>query len=136
MQKMRLAAAGLLSGLMVLSGSVPSAAAQADSEISLVAENISDKRLTFEFNQNQANCTVFVNGKAGTAKITGTLKLYDETTNQTVQSWTESRNSRIFQLSKTAAVKSGHRYTLSFSGSVYDADNKEEKVSISTVKTN
>ncbi len=137
MQKMRLAAAGHLSCFFILmSGNAQTVLAQPVLEVSLLSDNISSQKLSLDFSDNQARCTVMIAGKAGTRKITGTLKLYDETEAGTVNIWTASKEGSIYNVMKTAAVKSGHRYRLSFSGSVYDADNKEEKVSISTVKTN
>ncbi len=97
MQKMRLAAVGLLSGFFILmSGNVQTVLAQPVLEVSLLSDNISSQKLSLDFSGNQARCTVMIAGKAGTRKITGTLKLYDETEAGTVNIWTASKEGSIY----------------------------------------
>ena len=89
------------------------------------------------FNRNIANCTLSVTGKKGTSSISGTLKLYDSTTGKTVQSWSISKSGSVYSGTKTATVKKGHSYQLSFSGKVYGKYAKYgESVSASTSKKN
>lgn len=110
--------------------------AQVCSEISVLSESITEKHLTFWIDNNRAECNIVIMGKSGTSKITGTLRLYDETAKQNIQSWNDMKYGRLFSLSKTASVTSGHKYTLSFSGNVYNASNVAEKIHVSTTKSN
>lgn len=94
-------------------------------------------RVNLRFSGTKANCTLTVTGKKGTTKISGTLKLYDSTSLKTVKSWSISKIGSAYSGTKTATVKKGHRYKLSFSGKVYADDSKYgESVSSSTSKKN
>ncbi len=89
------------------------------------------------FSGTTANCSLTVNGKKGTSSISGLLKLYDITSKKTVSSWSISTTGSVYRGTKTATVKKGHSYKLSFSGKVYGKDNKNgESVSSSTRKKN
>lgn len=88
-----------------------------------------------DFSGTRANCKVVIKGKSGTTKISGLIKLYDNTAGRQVTSWTVSESSSCYSRTKTATVKKGHSYTLSFSGKVYGKKNKAgESVSSSTSK--
>lgn len=71
------------------------------------------------FSGTTANCQVVIQGKSGTTKISGLLKLYDNTAGKQVASWTVSESRSYYSGTKTATVKKGHSYKLSFSGKVY-----------------
>lgn len=89
------------------------------------------------FNGKSAICQVVVRGRNGTSSISGTLKLYDSTTGKTVQTWPISKTGSAYSGTKTATVKKGHSYKLSFSGKVYGKNAKYgESVSSSTSKRN
>ncbi len=88
-----------------------------------------------DFSGTRANCKVVIKGKSGTTKISGLIKLYDNTAGRQVTSWTVSESGSCYSRTKTATVKKGHSYTLSFSGKVYGKKNKAgESVASSTSK--
>jgi len=98
------------------------------SEINMRYVSTNKVFMELSFENNQASCAVSVFGKSGTEKITGTVKLYDDTSRKTVKSWSVSKEGSIASSSKTVSVTSGHSYTLSFSGYVYDEDGDAEYV--------
>ena len=81
-----------------------------------------------------ATSTLKIVGKSGTSKITGTLKLVDDTTGTTVDKWSVSVNKATCTEVKSSTVTAGHKFTLSFSGYVYDANGRGEYVSASDSK--
>ncbi len=89
-----------------------------------------------QFSNNTAQCGVCVYAKAGTSKITGTIRLYDNTTNMYVGNWNVNKKGAAYIGSNSVAVKSGHQYTLSFTGAVYDTNGFGERISSSTTKVN
>ena len=98
-----------------------------------VQSNRSTVKLTVY--RNTANCQLIVKGRNGTSSISGTLKLYDSTAGKTVKTWSISKSGSVYSGTKTAAVKKGHSYKLSFSGKVYGKNAKYgESVSASTSK--
>lgn len=78
-----------------------------------------------------AKSELIIDGKPGTSKITGTLKLVDNTTGTTVDEWAISVNGSNCSTMKRSTVTAGHKFTLSFSGYVYDANGRGEYVSAS-----
>lgn len=89
-----------------------------------------------QFKKKTAICGLLYNGESGVKKMEGTLKLYDETSKKTLKTWDISASKSYYSTSKTETVKSGHTYTLSFSGKVYDKAGNSEKISGSTTKEN
>ena len=88
-------------------------------------------------NGRTAACTLNIIGRKDTAKISGILKLYDSTAAKTVKSWSIYKKSSSYSVSKTATVKKGHKYKLSFSGQIYRNGSKYgEAISASTIKKN
>ncbi|MCI8736446.1 MAG: hypothetical protein HFI11_05605 [Lachnospiraceae bacterium] len=81
-----------------------------------------------------ARSSLTVKGKAGTSKITGTLKLVDNTAGTNVGVWAISVNGANCSETKSSSVTAGHKFTLSFSGYVYDANGRGEYVSASDSK--
>lgn len=81
-------------------------------------------RTYLNFNSRTANCKVVIKGINGTTKISGLLKLYDNTAGRQVASWAISESKAYYSGTKTAAVKKGHSYKLSFSGKMYGKNNK------------
>lgn len=79
-----------------------------------------------------AKSSLTIDGKPGTSKITGTLKLVDNTAGTTVDEWPISVNGASYSETKRTTVTAGHKFTLSFSGYVYDANGRGEKVSASS----
>ena len=93
-------------------------------------------RTTLSISNNQANCTVYVVGGSETARISGTIKLYDDTARETVKTWSISTANTYYTFNKNVAVTSGHTYTLSFSGYLYNGDGDSEYVYGSDSATN
>lgn len=92
--------------------------------------------VSISINGVTANCLLNIQGKDGTTKISGTLKLYDVTDKKSVKSWSISKRGSYYSGLKTASVKSGHKYKLSFSGKVYDSKENGESVSATKTKQN
>ena len=94
-------------------------------------------RTYLNFKGRTANCKVAIQGKRGTTKISGLLKLYDNTAGRHVASWTVSKSGSCYSVTKSAAVIKGHSYKLSFSGKVYGKNCKSgESISSSISKKN
>lgn len=90
-------------------------------------------RTRLNLSGTKANCKVVIKGIDGTTKISGLLKLYDNTAGRQVASWAISESKAYYSGTKTATVKKGHSYKLSFSGKVYGKNNKSgESISSST----
>lgn len=81
-----------------------------------------------------AKSTLKIEGNSGTSRITGTLKLVDNTTGTNVGEWAISVNGASCSEEKRSTVTAGHKFTLSFSGYVYDANGRGEYVSASDSK--
>jgi len=93
-------------------------------------------KVSLTFDKNVAKCVVTVLGEKGTTKISGTVQLYDETAKKSVKTWSISSSSAVCTLSKDVSVKSGHKYTLSCTAKVYDANNSSKAADGSATKTN
>lgn len=94
-------------------------------------------RTRLNLSGTKANCKVVIKGINGTTKISGLLKLYDNTAGRQVASWAVSESKSYYSGTKTATVKKGHSYKLSFSGKVYGKNNKSgESISSSISKKN
>lgn len=91
---------------------------------------------TLQISANNASCIVKVIAKSGTSKITGTIRLYDDTTRMYVATWDVNQAGTYYISSHSAAVKSGHQYTLSFTGTVYDSKGVGERIAASVTKNN
>lgn len=141
--------AGVLMAVAVMCGMQPSPAQAEDSlgyaeEMEMQMESISPMyvqsnrcQVRLGFSGTTANCRIFIRGKSGTTKISGLLKLYDNTAGRQVTSWTVSESSSCYSGTKTATAKKGHSYTLSFSGKVYGKKSPSgESVSSSASKRN
>ncbi|MCI8489151.1 MAG: hypothetical protein HFJ04_02685 [Lachnospiraceae bacterium] len=98
----------------------------------------SNKCYTYlSFQATAATCRLNVTGKKDTTSISGKLKLYDSTAAKTVKRWNISKTGAVYSVSKTATVKKGHKYKLSFSGQIYRNGSKYgEAISASTIKKN
>jgi len=89
------------------------------------------------FNGKKANCVLLVTGQKDSTSISGTLKLYDNTAKKNVANWSIFKKGFSYNGTKTATVKKGHSYTLSFSGKVYGKRSKTgESISASSSKKN
>lgn len=121
-----------LAVMMVLGNTIPAYAA----EITPYAEQTSRVQLTLNFHSNTASCHVNVICKPGQTGIFGAAALYDETDKETVASWGISSDSARYTGTKEISVKSGHKYTLSFNGTVGTASGKREHVSGTVTKKN
>lgn len=92
--------------------------------------------MLLSFKQNKATCTTNVLGKSGTTHITGEIELYDETKGTMVDTWEVDCEKSVYYGSETASVKSGHTYTLTFTGTVYDSGGVGETISGTVTKKN
>lgn len=92
--------------------------------------------VSLQISNNTVTCNSYVYAENGTSKITGTIRLYDDTTRAYVASWNVDQAGSYYSSSHTVAVKSGHQYTLSFTGTVFDAGGTGERVAASTTKNN
>ncbi len=109
-------------------------------EVEMQTENVSPMyvqsnrcQMCLDFSGRTAKCQALIRGKRGTTKISGLLKLYDNTAGRQVASWAVSESSSYYSGTKTATVKKGHSYKLSFSGKVYGKNDKSgESISSST----
>lgn len=109
-------------------------------EVEMQTENVSPMyvqssicRTRLNFSGTKASCKVVIKGINGTTKISGLLKLYDNTAGRQVASWAISESKSYYSGTKTATVKKGHSYKLSFSGKVYGKNDKSgESISSST----
>ncbi len=97
-------------------------------------DNAETVKTTLQISGSTAKSSLTVTGKSGTSKITGTLKLVDNTTGTNVGEWTISVNGASCSETKRSTVTAGHKFTLSFSGYVYDANGRGEYVSASDSK--
>lgn len=115
----------------------PNIAQAKESMVSLMYVQNNRCLTDLRFSGTTANCTLTVSGKKDTSSISGTLKLYDITSRKTVSSWSISTTGSVYRGTKTATVKKGHSYKLSFSGKVYEKNSKAgETISSSTRKKN
>lgn len=89
-----------------------------------------------QFSNNTAQCGVKIIAKSGTSKITGTIRLHDDTTNMYVGTWNVDKVGTSYIGSQSVSVKSGHQYTLSFAGNAYNANGVGERIAGSTTKVN
>lgn len=97
-------------------------------------DNADTVKTNLQISGNTAKSSLTVTGKSGTSKITGTLKLVDNTTGTNVGVWAISVNGANCSETKSSTVTAGHKFTLSFSGYVYDANGRGEYVSASDSK--
>ena len=88
------------------------------------------------YTDNKANCVVSIRGSSSVSKISGTIFLFDETEGTNVASWSVEHSGYVYSTSKTTTVRAGHKYTLSFAGTVYTENGSSETVSSSVTKNN
>lgn len=105
-------------------------------DISLLYDNTYTVSVSLEFLGEQALCKAVVVGANDTKKITGTLRLYDNTSGEMVQAWSNYEEDAYYSISRNASVVAGHSYTLTFSGYVYSNDGNAEKITNTVTKNN
>lgn len=127
---------GLLALGLVMVMALGSLAPVQAEEISPYAELTAKTQLFLYFQSNVAKCQVTVSCKSGQTGIFGAVALYDETDHTTVDSWGISSGSAHYNGTKEIPVKSGHKYTLTFNGTVGTAGGDRESVSGSVTKRN
>ncbi|RKJ67413.1 hypothetical protein [Roseburia sp. 1XD42-69] len=121
----------------VLCFSQPNLVQAQENMVSIMSVQNNRCMLNLSFNSKTASCQLVVKGRNGTSSISGTLKLYDSTEGKTVKTWSISKSGSVYSGTKTAAVKKGHSYKLSFSGKVYGKNAKYgESVSASASRKN
>lgn len=69
-------------------------------------------------------------------RLSGTIYLYDETSDYYVDSWNIDLNDYMYSFSKSASVISGHEYTLYMEIDVYSASGYVETVTQRVSKNN
>ncbi len=99
-------------------------------------DNTNMLQVGLNFSDNEAACTLYISGKSGTSRITGSLSLKDDTTGKRIGFWSFDTKNSYYTTTKYKDVVSGHTYTLSFGGYVYNASNVKEYVDISLSKEN
>ena len=122
--------------VLLICGNKPVVSMAADSIILPYYDETDEASARLSFSNNVANCTVIVFGRSGTAKITGTVWLHDNTTDDTVDSWKIDVNGDTCTESFSTEVVAGHSYTLYFAGTVYSEDGAGEAVHANVTKTN
>ena len=105
-------------------------------EVSPRYVNTTKVSVGLQISNNTANCNTSVWAENGVSKITGTIRLYNDTTRMYVATWDVNQAGSYYISSHSAAVKSGYQYTLSFIGTVYDANGVGERVGASVTKNN
>ena len=85
---------------------------------------------------NTAKCVTVINCRNDVNKIKGVITLKDDTTNKNIASWTVNYNGSSYYGINSVSVKSGHRYTLSFSGTVHSTKGLSESVGNSVTRKN
>lgn len=127
---------GILCAVILICGNRPMVSMAKDSTIMPCYEETNKAYALMSFSNNVASCKIIVTGTSDTAKITGTAWLYDNTTDDTVDSWNVDVNSSTYTEMFSTGVVAGHSYTLYFSGTVYSRDGAGEMVNANVSKTN
>ena len=136
MKVVKILAVAVLCAVVFICGNGMVVSKAADNTVMPFYEETASASTYLDVSNNVASCKVIVVGKADTAKITGTAWLYDETANDTVDSWSIDVNSSTCSESFSTGVVAGHSYTLYFSGTVYSRDGAGEMVNANVSKTN
>ena len=125
--------------LMLLFAPISSSVAKANDDdtnlCSIDYIHTRDIRVAMSFNGNIANCATIFMPVYNSTKISGTLTLYDLTSNRAVGTWSVVKTGICNEV-RTSIVEKGHKYRLSFSGTVTDKNNSSEKISCQTIKQN
>ena len=129
-------AIAIMCAMVLICGNGSMVSMAADNTVMPCYDETASASTYLDISNNVASCKIIVIGKADTAKITGTVWLYDETTNDTVDSWNVDVNSNTCSESFSTGVIAGHSYTLYFSGTVYSRDGAGEMVNANVSKTN
>ena len=127
---------GIICAVILICGNRVVVSMAADSTVSPCLDETASASVRLSISNNVASCKVVVVGNSDTASISGTVWLYDETTNETVDSWDVDVNSSTCSESFSTGVVAGHSYTLYFSGTVYSRDGAGEMVNANVSKTN
>lgn len=125
--------AGLLMGILL---TVLLAQPVMAAESAMYSSENANVNVAISFSEDVATCTVKIYGSSGIEKISGTLVLFDDTSNYPVSTWAVLVNGGTYSSSNSAVVSAGHQYTLRFSGTVYLSDGTTETVTTSVTKTN
>lgn len=105
-------------------------------EVSVMSLYTCNLRLSITYTGNTARCITIVNCRSDVKKIEGVIILKDNTTNKNIASWNVKHNGSSYYGAKSVNVKSGHTYTLSFTGTVHNTSGQSENVSNSVTRTN
>lgn len=106
------------------------------SGISPLWDNTDMVETAISFKNNVAACSVYISGKPGTSRITGSMTLMDTTLNTRAGFWTFNTSNRFYDAEEYCNVVKGHSYKLSVLAYVYNAEGVKESVTGSISDTN
>lgn len=94
-------------------------------------DTTSDVDIIFSFSGSTANCTVYIDGKAGTNKIVvkTTLERYNGSGYTTVKTWQETEYSSSYTLDSTCGGCVRGDYRLRVNATVSNANGKSDTIS-------
>lgn len=98
------------------------------SGISPLWDNTDLVQTAISFKNNVAACSVYISGKPGTSRITGSMTLMDTTLNTRAGFWTFDTTNRIYDTEEYCNVVKGHSYRLSVAAYVYNSEGVKESV--------
>ncbi|MDE7435619.1 MAG: hypothetical protein K2N01_07365 [Lachnospiraceae bacterium] len=78
------------------------------------------------FNNNIATCILNIVPKSGVTLITGYLQLYDVTDDKLIRSWAIKGTGTLYNKEETYPVTRGHKYTLTYKGTVTGSQGTDE----------
>lgn len=105
-------------------------------EVSVMSLYTNSLKLSITYTGNTARCTTIVSCRSDIKMIQGVITLKDNITNKNVASWNVKKNGSSYYGVKSASVKAGHEYKLTFTGTVYSTNGECEKVSNYVIRYN
>lgn len=99
-------------------------------------EYIEKCRVELNYSSNVAMCRVEILGPEKPNRISGTITLYDETSDYIMGSWDFNQLGNSYNFAQNVSVQSGHEYTLFLDGTLYTSDGNEESFQKSTTRRN
>lgn len=118
----------------VLICSLPVASQAAD--ILPLWDNTNMLQIALSFSDDVATCSAYISGKSDTSRITGSLQLWDVTTNTKVETWHTENKDTYLHMSEKADVTPGHTYKLTLIAYVYNKQGSSEYLKDTTTKKN
>ncbi|MDE7063772.1 MAG: hypothetical protein K2O73_11115 [Lachnospiraceae bacterium] len=78
------------------------------------------------FRNNVATCILSIVPKEGVTLITGYLQLYDVTDGKLIRSWAIKGTNTYYSKEETYPVTRGHKYTLTYKGTITGSKGTDE----------